>query len=220
MNWRIGFGVLALTAAACTTTPPKPTAQAPERPHAASVPELVSAIKADADRSEHEPDARIRGDLAEQANEDARRCLALEPESVACLYGSAVSLGLDARVHPTRAGEILGRMLDALSKAEAVDPGYDEAGPARVRSLVLIRAPGWPLGPGDIDAGLVAARHAVALRPQYPPNLLALAESLAKTGDTNGSRNCYARARDAALTLPATTNRDDWLREANQALRK
>ena len=88
-----------------------------------------------------------------------------------------------------------------------------------MRALVLIRAPGWPLGPGDAEAGLVAARRAVALRPQYPPNLLALAEALAKTGDASGARENYARARDAAQALPAAADRDEWLREADQALK-
>jgi pimeloyl-ACP methyl ester carboxylesterase len=109
-------------------------------------------------------------------------------------------------------------MLDALASAEAVDPQYDEAGPARVRALVLVRAPGWPLGPGDSEAGLAAARRAVALQPRYPPNLLALAEALAKTGDSNGARETYQRARDAARALPPSSDRDDWLREAEQAL--
>jgi hypothetical protein len=111
-------------------------------------------------------------------------------------------------------------MLDALGRAESADPNYDEAGPARVRALVLVRAPGWPLGPGDAEAGLVAARRAVELQPQYPPNLLALAEALEKTGDANGARENYARARDAALALPAATDRDEWLREAGQGLQR
>jgi hypothetical protein len=129
-----------------------------------------------------------------------------------------VALGLDAKAHPTHAGEILNRMLDTLSAAEAADPNYDEAGPARVRALVLIRAPGWPLGPGDAEAGLVAARRAVALRPLYPPNLLALAEALAKNADASGARENYARAHDAAMALPASADRDQWLREAGQGL--
>ncbi len=100
------------------------------------------------------------------------------------------------------------------------DPAYDEAGPSRVKALVLTRAPGWPLGPGDPDAGVVAVRKAVLLRPQYPPNVLALAEALAKTGDTNGARASYQRARDLAQALPPTADRDDWLRDADQGLRR
>jgi hypothetical protein len=183
------------------------------------VQELAAAIAADAKRSDDESDTKIRVELAAQANRDATSCLAREPQSAACLYGRAVALGLEARAHPTRAGELLKVMLGSLADAEAADPYYDEAGPARVRALVLIRAPGWPLGPGDAQEGLVAARRAATLRPQYPPNLLALAEALAKTGDSNGARANYERARDLAQALPAGTDRDRWLREANEALR-
>jgi hypothetical protein len=185
-----------------------------------SVAELAAAINADSKHSDHEADSKIRGELAADAGRDADACLSREPQAAACLFGRAVALGLEARVHPTRAGELLNAMLDALARAETADPNYEEAGPARVRALVLIRAPGWPLGPGDADAGLVAARRAVALRPLYPPNLLALAESLAKTGDRNGARENYSRARDAALALPDTPDRDEWLREADQGLQR
>jgi hypothetical protein len=109
-------------------------------------------------------------------------------------------------------------MLESLASAEAVDPNYDQAGPARVRALVLIRAPGWPLGPGDAEGGLVAARRAATLQPQYPPNLLALGEALGKTGDVKGARDIYARARDAASALPPSADRDAWLSEADRAL--
>jgi Flp pilus assembly protein TadD len=125
---------------------------------------------------------------------------------------------LNARAHPTRAGEFVNSMLESLARVESVDPGYDEAGPARIQALVLIRAPGWPLGPGDAEAGLAAAHRAVTLRPLYPPNLLALAEALAKTGDSNGARENYVRARDAALALPASADRDDWVHQADQGL--
>jgi len=173
----------------------------------------------DAKHSDHEPDSKIRVALAADARRDADACLAREPQAAACLYGRAIALGLEARVHPVRAGALLNGMLDALAQAESADPNYDEAGPARVRALVLMRAPGWPLGPGDTEAGLVAARRAVTLRPDYPPNLLALAEASAKTGDARAARDNYARARDAALASGAA-DRDDWLREADQGLKR
>jgi hypothetical protein len=210
---------MALAVAACVHRPPSPP-PAPlspsERP--SSVTELAQAIDAGAKRSDQEPDSKTRGQLAAQASRDADACVAQEPQAAACLYGSAVALGLMARAHPTRAGEYLGSMLEALDKAEAADPLYQDAGPARVRALVLIRAPGWPLGPGDSVAGLVAARRAVALRPLYPPNLLALAEALAKSGDADGAKSNYLRARDAALALSGTADREDWLHQAEQGL--
>jgi hypothetical protein len=146
--------------------------------------------------------------------------MVLDPRAAACLYSHAVAMGLEARAHPTRATQLLNNMLEALGNAEAADPNYDHAGPARVRALVLIRAPGWPVGPGDPDGGLAAARRAVSLQPGYPPNLLALADALSKTGDGNGARESYGQARDAASALPATTDRDDWIREADEALKR
>ena len=205
-----------LAAAACTTrVRPLPPAQSAAP---TSVAALAAAIETDAKRSDHEPDSKIRGEMAAEAGRDAQACLSREPQAAACLYGRAVALGLDARAHPTRAGELLNEMLDSLARAETADPDYDEAGPARVRALVLVRAPGWPLGPGDAEAGLAAARRAVALRPLYPPNLLALAEALAKTGDGSGARENYRLARDATLALPAAADHDEWLHEADQGL--
>ena len=111
-------------------------------------------------------------------------------------------------------------MLELLGRAEAADPEYDQAGPARVQALVLVRAPAWPLGPGVAEAGLASARRAVALRPDYPPNVLALAEALAKTGDAHGAKESYRRARDLSEAWPPGSDRDDWLHEADQALRR
>jgi hypothetical protein len=215
-------GLAMLAVAGCATRPqPPPPAPAPA-PSAepASTAVLAAAIQADSERSDHESDSKVRGELAAEAGRDAQACLAREPQAVACLYGSAVALGLEARAHPAHAGEYLNSMLETLARAESADANYDEAGPARVRALVLIRAPGWPLGPGDAEAGLAAARRAVMLRPLYPPNLLALAEALAKTGDGNGARENYGRAREAALALPAGADRDDWLRQADLGLQR
>jgi hypothetical protein len=214
----LGFALLTLTLLGCKTAPP-PTLPMPLKP-TGGVADLAAAIAADADRSDHEHDSKVRVELSEAAARDAAACLQLDPQSAACLYGRAIALGLEARVHPTRAGELLNAMVVSLAGAEAADASYDEAGPARVTALVLIRAPGWPLGPGDTEAGLAAARRAAALRPQYPPNLLALAEALSKNGDSNGARDNYLRARVLASALPDAADRDDWIHKADEALRR
>ncbi|GAC1674536.1 MAG: hypothetical protein NVS9B2_24080 [Steroidobacteraceae bacterium] len=216
---RFWCAVPILAAAGCVTRPAQPPPVA-SRAEPASAAALAAAIDADAKRSEREPDSKIRGELAAEASRRAAACLSQQPQAAACHYGNAVALGLEARAHPTHASELLSRMLTALTRAESADPNYEEAGPARVRALVLIRAPGWPLGPGDTEAGLAAARRAVALRPLYPPNLLVLAEALEKSGDASGARETYARARDAALAQRASADRDGWLREADQGLGK
>ena len=204
---------LTLLAVGCAA-PPQPKPASPP----SSVEEHVAAINAAARRSEHEGDLHARAQLAEEARGEAEACLAAEPRSAACLYGHALALGLEARAHPAHAGESLTKMLTELTAAEAADPGYDEAGPARVRALVLTRAPGWPLGPGDPAAGVVAAQRAVSLRPLYPPNQLALGEALGRSGDAPAARGAYQRAREEALAAPSSADRDEWLREAERAL--
>jgi len=209
---------------ACVTARRPPGSETSAVPAAATVDALAAAIKLDADRSDREPDAGARAKLAADATRTAQSCLARQPRAAACLYGRAVAQGLEAKAHPTRASGLLKSMLESLTDADQADPQYDHAGPARVRALVLIRAPGWPLGPGDLDSGLAEARRAVMLSPGYPPNLLALAEALAKSGDRGAASDSYARAREAAQALPESADRQDWLKQAagglqqNQAL--
>ena len=185
-----------------------------------SVDGLVAAIQSDSARSDTATDGKIRAQLADEATGYADACIAQAPQAAGCLYGRGLALGLEARAHPTSANDALKSMLQALTSADAADPNYDQAGPSRVRALVLLRAPGWPLGPGDPDSGLTAARRAVELKPQYPPNLLALGEALAKTEDPAGAHDAYAKARDAAQAWPAGADKDDWLREAELGLQK
>jgi hypothetical protein len=185
-----------------------------------TVEQLAAAVAADARRSDLETDSKVRDQLAADAMQNAQACLEHAPQAAACLYYDAVALGLNARAHPLQASSVLKSMLETLSSAEAADSSYDQAGPARVKALVLIKAPAWPLGPGDPETGLAAARRAVALRPDYPPNVLALAEALAKTGDAHGAQDAYRHARDLIQALPPSRDRDDWQHEADQELSK
>jgi hypothetical protein len=210
---KVAWALAGLPLLACTV-PVRP----PPAPPQASNAELAAAIAADARKSEREADPHVRAELAAAARRDADACMAQAPAAAACLFGRGVALGLDAREHPARAAAILNDMLATLARAEAIDPSYDDAGPARVQALVWIRAPGWPLGPGDPERGLAAARRAAALRPGYPPNWLAVAEAQAKIGAAAEARASYARAREVAARFPDTPERADWLAEAAQGL--
>jgi len=210
----IGVALAALSLTACKAPTSRPAAPLPS----VTVEQLAAAVAADARRSDTEKDSKIRAQLAADAGRNAQACLERAPQAAACLYYDGIALGLKARAHPLQANEALKTMLEVLGRAEAADPDYDQAGPARVKALVLVKAPAWPLGPGDAEAGLASARRAVALRPRYPPNVLALAEALAKTGDTHGAEESYRQALALSEALPPGSDRDDWLHEANQAL--
>jgi tetratricopeptide (TPR) repeat protein len=74
--------------------------------------------------------------------------------------------------------DALPRIVELLEGAASRAPSLDDAGPDRVLALVLVRAPGWPTGPGDPDLALEHARRAVELAPRHAPNRLCLAEAL------------------------------------------
>ena len=175
----------------------------------------VEAVRELARRIERETDAPSRERLAVAAVETARSC---GPEP-ACDYWLAVALGLQARERPSTASDGVARMLELLASAEASDPALEHGGPARVTALVLVRAPGWPLGPGDADAGLAAARRAVGVDPDYPPNRLALAEALLKHGERDAAAE-QARAADDVARRSSDPDAADWSREAELLLNR
>jgi tetratricopeptide (TPR) repeat protein len=221
-SW-LGAATLVLLAGCATTVrqPPRsPALEVPSPADSGTLDQYATAIKANSDRSDHESDGKVRADLAAQSNSMADDCLALNAQAAPCQYGKALATGMEARAHPTQALGLLKSMLQNLDAAAATDPNYDKAGPSRVRALVLIRAPGWPLGPGDTDAGLEAARKAVSLQPDYPPNALALAEALSKTGDVKGAHESYQHALDLAQAAPAGPERDGWVHDAGEGLAK
>ena len=159
---------------------------------------LIGATRAKAWLTDHMRDARLRAETAVSAVQTAQWCGRRQPELPACDYWLAVAVGLQAREVRVTADDGLKTMVPALQRAIEKDPAYDDAGPHRVMALVLVRAPGWPLGPGDVEAGLAQARQAVALRPDYPPNVFALAEALAANKDRDQARATYSKGKALA----------------------
>jgi hypothetical protein len=185
--------------------------------------QLVALIKADADRIDRSKDAAERTRLLATATANARQCVAVAPDNGACHYEWAQVLGLTARERPVQAVALLKDMLASLKQADALDPAFDQAGPARLTAVVLLRAPGWPLGPGDPDAALSAAQRAVARDPAYPANLITLAQAQAKTEATAKARASYEQARLAVAAWPdaapdAAADRASWQHDIEQGL--
>ena len=87
-------------------------------------------------------------------------------------------------------------------------------------ALVLLRAPGWPTGPGDAERGLEQARRAVEVAPDYPPNQICLAEALAATDEPEKSREVLDHAMTLAREWRAAGDRDaeEWIQEIEKAL--
>jgi hypothetical protein len=186
------------------------------RADAAGVAGLLGAARASSWLVEHEPDAAVRAELATSAVQVGQWCQRRAPADPACDYQLALGLGQQARERQSTALDGVDRMIELLRKTIAADPALDEAGPHRALALVLLRAPGWPAGPGDAEAALVEARAAAALRSEYPPNPLVLAEALARNGDADGAAAALGRGEALARARREAGDPDaaEWLVEA------
>ncbi len=190
--------------------------------------QLLAAVQGDADRIDQSTDSAARARLLADATESARQCLAQAPNDAACPYAQAQVLGLDAREHSLEAVSLLKQMLANLAKAEALDPALDHAGPARLTAVVLLRAPPWPLGPGDVDAANAAAQRAVKRDPGYPPNLITLGQTQAKADGAPAARATFSQAQQAIQGWGGTpgqsaaeiaADRAQWQRAVDQGLK-
>lgn len=158
-----------------------------------------------------------RGLRADEAVAAGQQCQQRAAGTAACDYWLAVALGLSAREHALTALGELPRIITLLKKADAAAPSLDDAGPARVLALLLVRAPGWPTGPGNPDDALAEAQKAVARAPQHPLNQATLAECLAATGDTAGAKAAYTRAVELG-TSRGDADGAEWAAQARAAL--
>lgn len=154
---------------------------------------------------------------AAEAVEAGQQCQQRASGSAGCDYWQAVALGLSARERALTAVVELPHIISLLKKADAAAPTLDDAGPARVLALLLVRAPGWPAGPGNADDALVVAQKAVSRSPQHPLNQATLAECLAATGDTAGARAAYTRAVELG-TARVDADGALWASQARTAL--
>jgi tetratricopeptide (TPR) repeat protein len=182
---------------------------------------LLGAAEASAWLIEHEADAPRRERLATEAVQICQWCVRRAPESIECPYRLALAIGQQARERSSTALDGLKRMMPLLEQVIARGPTLDAAGGHRVMALVLLRAPGWPTGPGDPDAALEHARKADALVPDEARNLLALAEALAATDQPEEARKIYARVEAIARAAAAAGHPDasEWADTAARALR-
>lgn len=176
---------------------------------------LLGAAESAAWLVEHESSAEKREALVAKEVQAAQWCRKRDPGSAACAYRLAIAVGQQVREHPTTAADGLPTMVSLLREVAAAEPGLDHGGPQRILALVLLRAPGWPVGPGDPEEGLVAAKAASAVDPSYPPNQLALAEALEKTGSVEDGRSLRESARAEAARRAQAGDPDaaDWLQD-------
>ncbi len=186
----------------------------------APVEAFLGAARATAWLVEHETDADRREALSVAGVQIGQHCAQLYPSEVECTYRLALAVGQQARERPSTAVDGLDVMVRLLGNVIAVAPELDFAGGDRVLALVLLRAPGWPTGPGDPEGGLTHALAAVGAFPDYPPNQLVAAEALLENGRRKETRQALRLAVELATAEMEAGEPEAaaWLAEAKQAL--
>ena len=177
----------------------------------------AGAIRAMAFQLGREKDGAARLRLAESAVGVGQRCQQAAHDAPTCDYWLAAALGLQARERSATAHDALPHMVELLRKAQKADPALDAGGPSRLLAILLLRAPGWPIGPGDSEGALQDAQAAVKVAPDYPPNQLALGEAMAKNGHAAEARQAYARALRFA-EVSDDPDAPGWAADARKAL--
>jgi len=178
---------------------------------------LLGALRAYSWLVENEADSRLRKALAVEAVGIAQLCVERSKEDPRCRYRLALAVGQQARERPSTASDGLDVMIELLRELISTAPGIDNAGPERVMALVLLRAPGWPAGPGDPEAALEYARAAVRRVPDYPPNQLVLGEALEENELSGEADRAYEKALGLARSRRGREAKQ-WAEEAEEAL--
>ncbi|HEY1552426.1 MAG TPA: hypothetical protein VGG28_31580 [Kofleriaceae bacterium] len=178
---------------------------------------LLGAMTATHFRIEH--DQVDKAALSQQAVQLGQQCLRRAPNDAGCKYRLAIALGQEAREHPAQGKDAVNHMVDLLHQAITTQPALDDGGPHRVLALVLVRAPAWPAGPGDPEAGLDEARKAVATTPDAAENQLALGEALVANGSMPEAHAAYAKAAQLASSS-RSPDATAWQKDAEAGLAK
>jgi hypothetical protein len=151
---------------------------------------------------EAKSDRRI--ELSEQGYEAARR-VSRGPDDAEAAYLQAVNLGLHVQAKGLTAVGRLSELVKLL-KIAGEQPQLDDGGPWRVLGLLYVKAPAWPVGPGDLDLGLDLLKKAAETYPEHPLNHLFYAEALIADGKKEQARAELERTR--ALATPQRLG--DW----------
>jgi hypothetical protein len=181
---------------------------------------VLGAVEAQVWLSDHETEPAARESAATLAVQAAQWCPRIAPDLPDCDFWLGAALGVQARERPATGLSALSKIEAAFKRAAEGKPEMEDAGPDRALALLYLRAPHWPRGPGDPELGLEHAKKAVALRPEYPPNRLALAEALAAAGDAAGSLAAGREALRLAEARAAAGDPDahEWVSQAHKSI--
>lgn len=137
--------------------------------------------------------------------------------SAAAHYYMAMNMGQLARSESLGALKLVRQMESEFLIVAGLNSGIDFAGPARGLGLLYRDAPGWPLSIGNRGQSRKFLENAVKLAPNYPENVLNLAESELMWGEKSEAgkefhalETLWPKAQKALTGQAWEQSWDDW----------
>lgn len=163
--------------------------ESPER-----LPRLTEAARYGIWVARHAEDGNLRQEHADAVIVVCNTAVRDAPQAVQGYYYRAVATGLLAQESNIYGPDAMGLIQEDAREAIALDPDYEHAGPHRVLGALHLRAPGPPAGPGSHLRAIRHLEEAVRRAPDYPGNLLFLAEAYLDAGrELEEARRLLAR---------------------------
>jgi hypothetical protein len=139
--------------------------------------------------------ATLAADDTQEADFARRGIAAIEPllkshpQSAPLHYYLAMNYGelADAQAPSFASYHLVHEMETEFKTADALDRQLDFAGPSRNLGELYYQAPGWPLSVGSKRKAREFLERAVKVAPNYPENILNLAEAELKWRDRAGA---------------------------------
>jgi hypothetical protein len=158
-----------------------------------------------------------RATIAHQGINACRTIITNAPRSAPAHYYLGMNLGELARTEFMGALRIVREMEREFKTAASLDPKLDYAGPELCLGLLYRDAPGWPASIGNNRKARSYLQQAVDLAPDYPENILTLAESDLQWRDTDAAQKesdtldqLWPKAQKQFIGDPWAQNWADW----------
>jgi len=167
-------------------------------------------------------DKAARRDLAGRGVGFAETALAANGESVETVFLCGALLGLQLETARVPGPGKVSRVHEYFERAVELDPLFSDGAPLRALGTLLVKAPSWPAGPGDVERGIELLTRAVLEHRDDPANHYYFGEALLADGRRQEAERSFLYAahlcRDSAV--PCTAICAKYARAAREQVRK
>jgi tetratricopeptide (TPR) repeat protein len=141
-----------------------------------------------------------RSDILAHASEGmnvSSEATRVKKDGVEGYYYRAIATGLFAEQNKAAGRSAMTSIRADGERAAAINPKFDHGGPHRLLGALYLRAPGAPAGIGSLRKAIEHLEAAHQLAPDYPENMIFLAEAYSKVNRYEDARKLVLRAENS-----------------------